>query len=126
MQRGVASITPPGSPLPDIPFEFDSYDLLPQARNILKVNADWLRNNGAQMVEIEGHCDELGSTEYNLALGLKRAQAAKDYLVTLGIEGGRLSVISYGKEAPACMEHTEECQEKNRRSRFVIITFQSS
>ena len=126
MQRGVASITPPGSPLPDIPFEFDSYDLIPQARNVLKVNADWLRNNGADRVEIEGHCDELGTTEYNLALGLKRAQATKDYLVNLGVQAERLSVISYGKEAPACMEHTEECQQKNRRARFVIVSFPAS
>ena len=122
MQRGVTSVTPPGSPLQDIFFEFDSYDLPLQAREGLKANAEWLKNNEAQKVEIEGHCDDLGDSEYNLALGLKRAQGAKDYLMVLGIPPERLSVISYGKEAPACLEQTEECRKKNRRARFVIVT----
>lgn len=121
MQQGVASITPPGSPLKDIFFEFDNYDLATGARDVLKTNAEWLQNNGAERVEIEGHCDDLGTSEYNLALGLKRAQGAKDYLVNLGIPGDRLFVISYGKEAPACLENTEECRQKNRRARFVIV-----
>ena len=122
MQRGVASITPPGSPLRDVFFAFDSYDIPTEGRDVLKVNADWLKNSGGDKVEIEGHCDEQGTTEYNLALGLKRAQVVKDYLVSLGIPAERLSVISYGKEAPACMEQTEECRAKNRRARFVIVT----
>jgi peptidoglycan-associated lipoprotein len=121
MQQGVASITPPGSPLKDIFFEFDNYDLATGARDVLKTNAEWLQNNGAERVEIEGHCDDLGTSEYNLALGLKRAQEAKDYLVNLGIPADRLFVISYGKEAPACLENTEECRQKNRRARFVIV-----
>jgi peptidoglycan-associated lipoprotein len=70
-------------------------------------------------VEIEGHCDERGNTEYNLALGAKRAEAAKDYLTTLGISPSRLSTISYGKEVPVCQEHNETCWQKNRRDRFV-------
>lgn len=122
MQRGVASVTPPGSPLKDIFFQFDNYDLNETAREILKTNADWLKSDPSSRVEIEGHCDDLGTSEYNLALGFKRAQSAKDFLATLGISADRLSVISYGKEAPACMEQTEECREKNRRDRFVIVT----
>jgi peptidoglycan-associated lipoprotein len=122
MQRGVTSVTPPGSPLQDIFFEFDAYDLPPHAREGLKANAEWLKYNDAQKIEIEGHCDDLGTSEYNLALGLKRAQEAKDYLMTLGIPPERLSVISYGKEAPACLEQTEECRKKNRRARFIIVT----
>lgn len=77
-------------------------------------------------MEIEGHCDERGANEYNLALGAKRAQAAKDYLVTLGITAGRLSTKSYGEELPVCKEHTEECWQKNRRDRFVVIPARST
>jgi len=71
-------------------------------------------------VQIEGHCDERGTGEYNLALGAKRAQVTKDYLVTLGIAAPRISTISYGKELPVCQEHTEDCWQKNRHDRFVV------
>jgi peptidoglycan-associated lipoprotein len=71
-------------------------------------------------VEIEGHCDERGTSEYNLALGAKRAQTAKDYLVNLGVAQQRLSTISYGEELPVCSENNEECWQKNRHDRFVI------
>ncbi|HEY7318238.1 MAG TPA: peptidoglycan-associated lipoprotein Pal [Candidatus Binatia bacterium] len=108
-------------PLKDIYFSFDRYDLEGEARETLKVNADWLKRNPAARVEIEGHCDERGTNEYNLALGAKRAQAAKDYLVTLGIAVDRLSTISYGEEIPVCKEHNESCWQQNRRDRFVII-----
>ena len=73
-------------------------------------------------MEIEGHCDERGTNEYNLALGAKRAQAAKDYLTTLGISKERLSTISYGEELPVCKEHNDECWQKNRRAHFVIVS----
>jgi peptidoglycan-associated lipoprotein len=73
-------------------------------------------------VEVEGHCDDLGSNEYNLALGAKRAQSAKEFLVNQGVAPERLVTISYGKEAPACFEPTDECRVKNRRARFVIFT----
>ena len=73
-------------------------------------------------VVIEGHCDDIGSDEYNLALGAKRAQIAKDFLVSHGVSADRLVTISYGKEAPACFEPTEECRVKNRRARFVVFT----
>jgi peptidoglycan-associated lipoprotein len=92
-----------------------------EARETLKANADWLKKNPAARVEIEGHCDERGTNEYNLALGAKRAQAAKDYLVTLGIATERLSTISYGEEIPVCREQNESCWQQNRRDRFVII-----
>ena len=75
----------PAGPLKEIYFSFDRYDLEGEARETLKVNADWLKRNPAARIEIEGHCDERGTNEYNLALGAKRAQAAKDYLITLGI-----------------------------------------
>jgi peptidoglycan-associated lipoprotein len=112
---------PATGPLKDIFFGFDRYDLEAEARSTLKANADWLKKNPAGRVEIEGHCDERGTNEYNLALGAKRAQAAKDYLVTLGIATERLSTISYGEEIPVCKEPNESCWRQNRRARFVII-----
>ncbi len=121
LRRGESPITPASSPLKDIYFDFDRYDLRADAREILKANAGWLKSNPSARVEIEGHCDERGTNEYNLALGAKRAQSAKDYLVTLGIPAERLSTISYGEEVPVCREQTEECWQKNRRARFVII-----
>jgi peptidoglycan-associated lipoprotein len=96
--------------------------LEPDAQEILMKNAAWLRANPKARVEIEGHCDDIGSAEYNLALGAKRAQAAREFLLTQGIDADRLVTISYGKEAPACFERTEECRVKNRRARFVIFT----
>ena len=122
MSRGIAAVTPPGAALQDVYYEFDSTDLAADAQAILKQNADWMKNNPKARVEVEGHCDDLGSNEYNLALGAKRAQSAKDFLVNQGIAAERLVTISYGKEAPACLEPTDECRVKNRRSRFVIFT----
>jgi peptidoglycan-associated lipoprotein len=87
----------------------------------LRAAADWLRDNPAVRVEIEGHCDELGTNEYNLALGAERAYAAKDYLISLGIPRSRLSTISYGEEIPVCHERNEQCRQRNRRARFVIL-----
>ena len=120
LQTGQAVGTPAASPLKDIYFDFDRADLRPDAREALKANADWLMKNSSATVQIEGHCDERGTAEYNLALGAKRAQAAKDYLVTLGIPERRLSTISYGQEIPVCTEHNEQCWQKNRHDRFVI------
>ena len=121
LKRGEAPGTPPGSPLKEIYFAFDKYDLSADARATLKANGDWLKRNPTARIEIEGHCDERGTNEYNLALGAKRAQAAKDYLVTLGIPAGRISTISYGEEIPVCREHNEACWQKNRRDRFVAL-----
>jgi peptidoglycan-associated lipoprotein len=119
LQKGESTAAP--GPLKDIQFDYDRYDLRADARDMLKTNADWLKKNPAARVEIEGHCDERGTNEYNLALGAKRAQAAKDYLVTLGISGERLSTISYGEEIPLCREQTESCWSRNRRARFVVV-----
>ena len=111
---------PASGPLKDIYFDFDQYNLSADARDILKSHVEWLKNNASAQVEIEGHCDERGTGEYNLALGAKRAQTAKDYLVTSGVPAGRITTISYGKELPVCQEHNEECWQKNRHDRFVV------
>ena len=121
LQEGKSPVTPASSPMKDIYFDFDRYDLSADARTILRTNADWLKNNSTARVEIEGHCDDRGTNEYNLALGAKRAQAAREYLVTLGVAPSRLSTISYGEEIPVCKEATESCWGQNRRSRFVIL-----
>lgn len=121
-QRGESTATPALSPLKDVYFDFDSYDLRADARATLKANGEWLRSNPSTQVQIEGHCDERGTTEYNLALGSKRAQSVKDYLVTLGAAADRLSTISYGEELPVCTEHNEACWQKNRRARLVTQT----
>ena len=108
-------------PLKNIYFDFDRYDLRPDARELLKAHAAWLKANPGR-VEIEGHCDERGTNEYNLALGAKRAQVTKDYLASLGIAADRLSTISYGEELPVCKDQTEQCWQRNRRARFAVAT----
>jgi peptidoglycan-associated lipoprotein len=122
LSRGVAVITPPGAALQDIYYEFDSVDLKADAEPILKKNAEWMKANPLARVEVEGHCDDVGSAEYNLALGARRAQIARDFLVKEGIDSERLVTISYGKEAPACFDPDEQCRVKNRRARFVTFT----
>jgi peptidoglycan-associated lipoprotein len=109
-----------GGPLKDINFNFDSAALSDDSRATLRANADWLKSNATARIQIEGHCDDRGTAEYNMALGAKRAQAAMDYLATLGIAANRMSTISYGEEIPVCKEHTEDCWAKNRRDRFVV------
>lgn len=104
----------------DIYFEFDSIRLAPDAQEILTQKADWLRANPAATVTIEGHCDNRGTNEYNLALGEGRAQSAKAFLVDLGIDSSRLNTISYGEERPLDNAQTEEAWSKNRRDHFVI------
>jgi peptidoglycan-associated lipoprotein len=121
LRKGQSTATPASGPLKDVFFDYDRYDLGADARQVLKANADWLKKNPSAKIEIEGHCDERGTSEYNLALGAKRAQSAKDYLATLGIAGDRLSTISYGEEIPVCKQLTEDCWRQNRRARFVII-----
>lgn len=121
LRRGEKPTTAAGSALKEIYFDFDRYDLSGDARTTLKTAGDWLRSNPSVRVEIEGHSDERGTSEYNLALGAKRAQAAKDYLVSLGVAVGRLSTVSYGEEIPVCREHNDGCWSKNRRDRFVAL-----
>ncbi len=117
---------PQEGPLKDVHFDFDRYDLHPGARVTLKVNADWLKANPSVRVEIEGHTDDRGTNEYNLALGAKRADSVKRYLVDLGIEPGRFSAISYGEELPVCKDHHESCWAKNRRAHFATKTAPTS
>jgi peptidoglycan-associated lipoprotein len=122
LSRGIAAITPPGAALQDVYYEFDSINLRADAEATLKRNAEWMKANPTARVEVEGHCDDIGSDEYNLALGAKRAEVAKDFLVSQGVSADQLVTISYGKEAPACFDASEECRVKNRRARFVIFT----
>lgn len=121
LRRGEVPTTSAGSVLKEVYFEFDRYDLSTDARATLKTTAEWLKKNPAARVELEGHSDERGTNEYNLALGAKRAQAAKDYLLSLGIPAIRLSTTSYGEEIPVCRDHSEACWAKNRRDRFVNV-----
>ena len=108
-------------PLKDVHFAFDSYELDETSRGILRENGNWLKDHAQSKVEVEGHCDERGTVEYNLALGAKRARAAKEYLAALGVGGDRLTTISYGEELPLCHEHDETCWERNRRVHFVVL-----
>jgi peptidoglycan-associated lipoprotein len=103
-----------------IHFDYDKYNLTPQATTILARNAEIMMNNPSIEVVIEGHCDERGTEEYNLALGEKRAIAARDFLVRFGIAKSRVSVISYGEERPLDLGSNEEAWAKNRRAESVI------
>lgn len=102
-------------------FDFDKSDLTPEARAILADNARKLEANPEVYIRIEGHCDERGTVEYNLALGERRARAVRDYLVNYGIDPGRITIISYGKERPIDPGHNEAAWAKNRRAEFVIL-----
>jgi len=103
----------------DAYFDFNKADIRADARAALSKTADFLKNYPQIKATIEGHCDERGSTEYNLGLGQRRADAVKQYLVSLGISADRLNTVSYGKEKPFCMEHNEECWQQNRRGHFI-------
>lgn len=104
----------------DVYFEFDSAALLAAAQDVLKRKAVWLRANPGASVVVEGHCDERGTNEYNLALGDRRAEGAKSFLMDLGIAGARLTTVSYGEERPVDSGKNEESWAKNRRAHFVI------
>jgi peptidoglycan-associated lipoprotein len=106
----------------DIHFDFDKYNIRPAEAEILKENAALLKTYSKGKIQIEGHCDERGTTEYNLALGERRANSTKKYLLSLGIPADRLSTISYGKEKPLDPGHNEEAWAKNRRGHFVILS----
>jgi peptidoglycan-associated lipoprotein len=103
----------------DAYFEYDSAELRPDARQAIQKDAAFFKQYPTMRITIEGHCDERGSTEYNLALGQRRANAVMQYLVSLGIPESRLNATSWGKEKPFCMEATEACYAKNRRGHFV-------
>jgi peptidoglycan-associated lipoprotein len=105
----------------DAYFDYDKADIRADAKDALGKTAEFLRNYPQVRVTIEGHCDERGSTEYNLALGDRRASSVKQYLVSLGISADRLNTVSYGKEKPFCTTSDEECWQQNRRGHFVRI-----
>jgi len=110
----------PETSVRDINFDFDSSIIRPDAREILIVNADFLLKNRISSIVIEGHCDERGTAEYNMALGQRRAQETKKYLVNLGIKESTITTISYGEERPLDPGNTEEAWAKNRRAHFLI------
>ena len=105
--------------LKPIYFAFDKSDIRPDDAKILDATAAYLKTNPNQLVLIEGHCDERGTSEYNLALGERRAKSAMNYLVSNGIEAARITTISYGKERPSCSEHNEACWSRNRNGSFL-------
>ena len=109
------------SGLNTVHFDYDSSTLSSETRKQLAENADWIKNNAKVTVQVEGHCDNRGSVEYNLALGERRAKAVKNYLVSLGIDSKRLTIISYGEEKPIAQGDSEEAYAKNRRANFVPL-----
>jgi peptidoglycan-associated lipoprotein len=106
--------------LKDIHFDFDKYEIRPADAKLLDADAAWLKARPDDLVLIEGHCDERGTIEYNLALGERRAKAAMNYLMGQGVQANRITLISYGKERPACTTHDEACWAMNRRSHFLV------
>jgi len=104
----------------DIHYDFDRYDIKPEDRPTLNALSDWLVRNAGASVLVEGHCDERGTNEYNLALGERRATAVSDYLAASGVDRARISTISYGEERPLDPGHTETAWSKNRRGHFVL------
>jgi len=126
-----AKVTPPEqkvevpmvSPLKDINFDFDKYNIRDRDAAILKDNMAWFRAkaNAGKKVRIEGHCDERGTVEYNLVLGQKRADSAKNFLVNLGADGRLLETVSYGKEKPVDPGHNEAAWAQNRRAHFLAL-----
>lgn len=124
--------TPPPPPPPPPPpaklelttihFDFDKYNLRPDARDIMARNAALLQEHSSAVIRIEGHCDERGSDAYNMALGERRANAAKDYLVKYGISADRLSTISYGESRPIAIGSNEDAWAQNRRAEFKVIS----
>ena len=106
--------------LADIHFDFDRYEIRPEDVHKLQANAEWLRSRPNDLVLIEGHCDERGTYEYNLALGHHRAESAKNFLVSQGVPASRIAVISYGELRPLCGEASEACWAQNRRAHFLI------
>jgi len=103
----------------DVLFDFDRSVIRTDARAVLQAKAEYMKGNPAVRVVIEGHCDERGSRAYNLALGDRRAKAAKRYLIQLGIAASRMKTVSFGKNRPVCRRHNETCWQKNRRAHFV-------
>jgi peptidoglycan-associated lipoprotein len=108
--------------LRDVLFDYDSWTISEDGRQALNRDAEWMKSSPSALVKVEGHCDERGTSAYNLVLGEKRAKAARNYLVELGVGANRLSVVSYGKERPSCNEHAESCYQQNRRGHLAVKT----
>jgi peptidoglycan-associated lipoprotein len=106
--------------LRDIHFDFDRYTIRADETSTLDANAEWLKENSRSLLLIEGHADERGTSEYNLALGDRRARAAKSYLIAQGVRANRISVISYGEDRPVCRDSSEDCWSRNRRAHFSV------
>ena len=115
-------VVKPTVKLEDVFFGFDKADLGPSNQQALEDVSHWLEDNSGSSITVEGHCDERGTVEYNLALGERRATAIKDHLESLGVDAGRIKTISYGKERPFCSDHNEQCWKENRRGHFVEMT----
>jgi len=122
-----APVTPPPpkefearAELRAIHFDFDKYAIRPGDAKILDANAEWLKSNPDSLVLIEGHCDERGTNEYNMALGDRRAKATLNYLLSRGVQSTRMSTISYGEERPLCTQHNEACWSQNRRAELKV------
>ncbi len=118
-RKSVADLNAEGA-LRDALFDYDRWTMREEATAVLAENAKWMARWPATRITVEGHCDERGTQEYNLALGERRATAVKSYLVSLGVASDRLTVVSYGRESPLCTEDTEQCWQRNRRAHFVI------
>lgn len=112
----------PSSDLQTAYFAYDSYSLTGETRSALKANATWLKQNPNARIQVEGHCDERGTTEYNMALGDRRANAVKTYLAKLGVDRGRMDTISFGEDRPADPGHDETGWAKNRRAVFIVLS----
>jgi len=108
--------------LRDVFFAYDSFAISEEGRQVLARNAEWIKSNPGAQLKVEGHCDERGTSAYNLVLGEKRAKSVRNYLVELGVAPKQLSVVSYGKERPVCTEHAESCYSQNRRGHVVVKT----
>jgi peptidoglycan-associated lipoprotein len=106
--------------LRDVHFDFDKSNIRPDAAKTLDANASWMKSNPNHLILIEGHCDERGTNEYNLALGERRARSAMNYLVGQGVEAARITILSYGEERPQCTPKTEACWAQNRRAHFLV------
>ncbi len=108
--------------LRDVFFGYDSWTISEDGRQALTRDTEWMKSNTSAIVKVEGHCDERGTSAYNLVLGEKRAKTVRNYLVELGVSANRLSVVSYGKERPSCNEHSESCYQQNRRGHLTLKT----
>jgi peptidoglycan-associated lipoprotein len=105
----------------DILFDYDKYNINDEYKPVLQSISSWMMKNSSAKLLIEGHCDERGTNEYNLALGDRRAKATKDFLRSIGVSSARMDIISYGEEKPLCSDQNEGCWSKNRRAHFVIL-----